>query len=81
VNMVELVAVKEPGPFDFRWPDGIESFERVWPFDTRVEDARSPGSCSGQLLNLNLHRAFEYLLVMPGDVNDIDCRLLWTRDH
>ena len=33
VAVVELVAVKELEPFDFRWPENIESFERWWSFD------------------------------------------------
>jgi hypothetical protein len=46
VSIVELVAVKELGPFDFRWPNGIESFERGWSFEARIADARFSGSHS-----------------------------------
>lgn len=32
----ELRAVATIGPFDFRWPDGTESFEGGWSFEARV---------------------------------------------
>jgi hypothetical protein len=40
---VELVAVKELEPFDFRWPENIEWFERGWSFDVRIAEARFSG--------------------------------------
>jgi uncharacterized HhH-GPD family protein len=40
VGVVELVAVKELGPFPFRWPDGIEPFERGWSFEARITETR-----------------------------------------
>jgi uncharacterized HhH-GPD family protein len=40
---VELVAVKELEPFDFRWPKSIEWFEHGWSFDARIADARFSG--------------------------------------
>jgi hypothetical protein len=44
VSIVELVAVKELEPFNFRWPNGIESFERGWSFEARIAEARFSGS-------------------------------------
>jgi hypothetical protein len=38
--MVELVAVKEIGSFDFRWPGGIESFECGRSFEARIAGTR-----------------------------------------
>jgi hypothetical protein len=43
VSVVELVSVKELGPFNFRWPDGIESFERGWAFEARTAQTRFSG--------------------------------------
>jgi uncharacterized HhH-GPD family protein len=43
VYAVELIDVKELEPFDFRWPDGIERFERGWSFDARIAGARFSG--------------------------------------
>jgi len=43
VAVVELVAVKELEPFDFRWPEDIEWFERGWSFDARIAEARFSG--------------------------------------
>jgi hypothetical protein len=41
--VVELVAVKELEPFDFRWPESMEWFERGWSFDARITDSRFSG--------------------------------------
>jgi hypothetical protein len=43
VAVVELMAVKELNPFDFRWPESIEWFERGWSFDARIVGARFSG--------------------------------------
>ena len=43
MNIVELITVKELEPFDFRWPNGIESFEGGWSFDFRAVGARHAG--------------------------------------
>jgi len=43
VDMVELVAVTDLGSFNFRWPNGIESFERGWSFKARIAKARFSG--------------------------------------
>jgi uncharacterized HhH-GPD family protein len=43
VAVIELVAVKELEPFDFRWPENIEWFERGWSFYACVGDARFSG--------------------------------------
>ena len=34
--IIELVTVKELEPFDFRWPENIEWFERGWSFGARI---------------------------------------------
>ncbi len=41
--MLELVAVKELGPFTFRWPEDIESFEGGRSFEARIAGARISG--------------------------------------
>ena len=40
---VELVTVKGLEPFDFRWPENIEWFERGWSFEARIANARFSG--------------------------------------
>jgi hypothetical protein len=37
VAVVELIAVKQLEPFDFRWSENIGSFECGWSFDARSE--------------------------------------------
>ena len=37
---VGVVDVRRLGPFDFRWPDEIESFEGGWAFDAYVDGVR-----------------------------------------
>ncbi len=37
---VELGAITRIGPFDFRWPDGTESFEGGWSFDAHIDGHR-----------------------------------------
>ncbi len=41
--VIELVAVKELAPFDFRWPENIEWFEHGWSFEARIGTARLSG--------------------------------------
>src|ERR1035438_7883196 len=43
VGIVELIAVKELEPFDFRWPEDIESFEGGWSFEIRAGGKRHTG--------------------------------------
>jgi uncharacterized HhH-GPD family protein len=43
VGDIELTAVKSLVPFDFRWPDGIESFEGGWSFEASIAGARHLG--------------------------------------
>jgi hypothetical protein len=40
---IELTAVKALEPFDFRWPDGIESFEGGWSFGASIAGTRHTG--------------------------------------
>ena len=37
---VELGAITRVGPFDFRWPDGTESFEGGWSFTAGIDGHR-----------------------------------------
>jgi uncharacterized HhH-GPD family protein len=37
---IDLTAVKALGPFDFRWPEGIESFEGGWSFEASITGNR-----------------------------------------
>ena len=34
---IEILGVEETGPFDFRWPEGVESFESGWSFRVRID--------------------------------------------
>jgi hypothetical protein len=34
---IEILGVEETGPFDFRWPEGVESFESGWSFGIRID--------------------------------------------
>jgi hypothetical protein len=43
MNGIELTAVTAAGPFDFRWPDGIESFEGGWSFEAGIAGTRHSG--------------------------------------
>jgi uncharacterized HhH-GPD family protein len=43
VRDIELAAVKELEPFDFRWPDGIESFEGGWSFEASIAGTQHAG--------------------------------------
>jgi hypothetical protein len=40
MSRVDLTAVKALEPFDFRWPDGVESFEGGWSFEASIEGNR-----------------------------------------
>ena len=40
---IDLTAVKTLEPFDFRWPDGIESFEGGWSFEASIPGNRHTG--------------------------------------
>ena len=44
MGIVELVAVKGLEPFDFRWPEGTESFETGWAF--QCADRAAGGHCA-----------------------------------
>lgn len=39
-SRIELVGVKRIGPFEFRWPEGPETFEGGWVFEARIDGAR-----------------------------------------
>ena len=43
MEVVELITVKKLGPFNFRWPNGIEQFEDGWSFDARIVGVRFSG--------------------------------------
>ena len=43
MEVVELITVKKLGPFNFRWPNGIEEFEDGWSFDARIAGVRFSG--------------------------------------
>jgi uncharacterized HhH-GPD family protein len=43
VSDIELSEVKPLGPFEFRWPNGIESFEGGWSYQASIAGARHAG--------------------------------------
>jgi uncharacterized HhH-GPD family protein len=39
-NSVKILSVEKLAPFDFRWPDGTESFETGWSYDIQIDGER-----------------------------------------
>src|SRR4051812_42219428 len=37
---LKILTVEKLAPFDFRWPDGTESFETGWSYDVQIDGER-----------------------------------------